>query len=322
MDFKIACLTPIKHIKGAWENLSKLGKVDYKPDADYHDALMICRDNDVAFVNPNKMGYRMDEYFVSEAKLKYIVTASTGTNHIDLKAAAQHGTEVIALTTEMDVIKQISSTAEHALALTLSLIRNIPKSFDAVKQFEWNYQPFIGRQINKMTVGVIGCGRLGSMYVDYLDAMGASVLFTDPAVGHWRQANAKNVKKVDQEELLEESDIISLHVHVKDDTFRMVNRDFLSKCKKQPYLINTSRGDIVNEADVLESLRSGQIKGYAADVIADEFGSLKDSELIWAAKEENLNIIVTPHIGGMTTEAQEIAYNGVISILENKLCVK
>jgi D-3-phosphoglycerate dehydrogenase len=77
----------------------------------------------------------------------------------------------------------------------------------------------------------------------------------------------------------------------------------------------------VNEADVLESLRSGQI-GYAADVIADEFGHLRDSDLIWAAKDEGLNIIITPHIGGMTTEAQEIAYNGVISILEKKLCVK
>ena len=70
MDFKIACLTPIKHINGAWDNLSKLGEIDYQPNADYHYALMTCRDKDIAFVNPNKMGYKMDEHFIVEAKLK------------------------------------------------------------------------------------------------------------------------------------------------------------------------------------------------------------------------------------------------------------
>ena len=80
--------------------------------------------------------------------------------------------------------------------------------------------------------------------------------------------------------------------------------------KKDSYIINTSRGEIVNEKDIIESLESGHLKGYATDVVDDEFGNIKNSKLIQRSKD--LNIIVTPHIGGMTIEAQEIAYNGVI----------
>ena len=319
MAYKIACLTPIKHIAGAWDNLSRLGEIDYKPHADYHDALLACRQADIAFVNPNKMGYRIDDYFLSHSSLHTVATASTGTNHIDLKAATTHGVKVISLTTEMSIIDRISSTAEHALALTLALVRNIPKAFDAVKNHEWDYQPYIGRQMDKMTVGIIGGGRLGTKYSHYIRAMGSEVIYTDPNDDciMYKSGCSGRVKL---DELLERSDIISLHVHLTEQTFQMVNDDFISKVNKL-YLVNTSRGDIVNERAVIDGLKDGNLKGYATDVIVDEFGPIQDSDLIWAAKDGH-NVIITPHIGGMTTEAQEIAYNGVIGLLEKQLCTK
>lgn len=312
----IACLTPIQHINGAWEKLNNMGDVlFYRPYADYEKAIETCKMSSIAFVNPNKMTYRLDKNLIESSSLKYIVTASTGTNHIDLAAAEKKGIVVISLTTEHQIINRITSTADHALALTLSLIRNIPKAFDSVKRYEWDYESYIGRQMNQLTIGVIGAGRLGSMYARFVSGMGANTVFYDPYVERKIAA-----RKVDLEEFLQVCDVISLHVHLNEETKHMINKKFISQCKWNPYLINTSRGDIVNEDDVIEALENGKLKGYATDVISDEFGNVKNSKLIEASQK--LNIIITPHIGGMTIEAQEIAYNSAIDLLEKHLCVK
>lgn len=307
MEYKIACITPVSHIENAWENLSKIGKVDYFPDANYELALNLCLENNIVFVNPNKMKYKLDENLIKKSNLKYIVTASTGTNHIDLIAASNKNIKVIALTKEHNIIESISSTAEHALALTLALIRNIPKSFDEVKRGKWDYYPFIGRQINHLTVGVIGYGRLGRMYSKYMNAMGAKVIYNDPFVAGG----------VSLDELLEKSHVISLHVHLNDSTRKMVNSSFISRTKI-PYIINTSRGEIVDETAIISALHNKQLKGYATDVICNELGEIYTSELINAAKND-MNIIITPHIGGMTKEAQEIAYNAAIELLKKEI---
>lgn len=310
MAGKIACLTPIKHIKSVWESLASLGEIQYHPYATYDEATILCASSEIVFVNPNKMTYRLDERLLSQSTLKYIVTASTGINHIDVKYAKEKNIKVISLTHQLKITEKISSTAEHALALTLSLIRKIPWGFESVKNHHWNYEPFIGRQIDHLAVGVIGYGRLGKKYKKYMDGLGAETLVYDPYVTYKNKVSLINIQ--------EHCDIISLHVHISEETRHMVNYDFMHKCTKRPYLINTSRGEIVDENDVLKALDEELISGYAADVLEHELYPQIVSPLIEASKSRT-NILLTPHIGGMTTEAQEIAYNGVVNILRIQL---
>jgi len=109
-------------------------------------------------------------------------------------------------------------------------------------------------------------------------------------------------------------DVISLHVHVNDTTIGMVNKELINKSKKGFYLINTSRGEIVKEPDVVDGLKSGKVLGYGTDVLEDEFGDINDSPILHAARDGH-NVIITPHIGGMTFEGQEKAYTWAINKL-------
>ena len=298
---KILCITPVKHINGLCKNLESLGSVEYHPDLTKQDVkgLIDSFDYDIIFCNPNKQNYILGDYILSNFK-GTIITASTGLNHIDMMYCDLKGIDVVSLTTYYDVIEKISSTAEHSFALMMSLLRNIPSGFDDVKKCNWNYENFIGRQLDKLTIGIIGYGRLGTMMERYCKAFGMKVIIHDPYKGY---DNLQN--------LIKESDVITLHVHVSDETKYMIDKKLLTHMKKSSYIINTSRGEIVDEKAIIESLKNNHLKGYATDVIEDEFDNIKNSPILKGV-DEGLNIIVTPHIAGMTKEAQEIAYNGVI----------
>ena len=186
----------------------------------------------------------------------------------------------------------------------LSLLRKIPFSFDSVKNYEWNYEKYIGRQVKDFNLGVIGYGRLGKMMVNYGLAFGMNVYVYDP----YQKVEIKNVNQVMLNELLINSDVISLHVHVTDETRKIVNQNFINKMKNNSYLINTSRGELVDESEILKNLENGKLAGYGTDVIADEFDDIKKSILIESSKNEKYNIVITPHIGGMTYEGQNKAF--------------
>ncbi len=307
---KLLCITPIKHIRNAWKSLSSCGEVIYEPNASLQTTqeLIVQEKVKILFVNPNEMSFRLTSE-VLRYGIEIICTASTGLNHIDMNYCKNHGIQVISLTKNYDIIQKISSTAELAFALTLSLVRNIPSAFDSVKRREWEYRDYIGRQMDSLSAGVVGYGRLGTMYAGYCKAFGMSVSVCDPYKPSGRYPNLK------LEELFPCSDIVSLHVHLNNQTRYLVNQKVLSK-SHDVYLINTSRGDIVDESAIISALETGNLKGYAADVLSDELGNIEASPMIEASR--NLNIILTPHIGGMTAEAQEIAYNGVIGQLSER----
>ena len=304
----IICITPVKHIKGVYENLCSLGEVIYEPYITYDGLKEKITDvgNSITtiFTNPNKQNFKLDRELLQYSNITHIITASTGLNHIDMDYMKNF--YVHSLTTEYNIIEKISSTAEHAFALMMSLIRNIPKSFDDVKRGNWDYEKFIGRQLNQMTIGIIGYGRLGTMMEKYCKAFGMKIIIHDPYKGY------DNLSKITKE-----ADIISLHIHVTDETRHIIDKKFLTCMEKKLYIINTSRGEIVNEKDIIQSIESGKLKGYATDVVDDEFGNTKNSELI--KRSNDLNIIVTPHTGGMTKEAQEIAYNGIIDKVKERI---
>jgi D-3-phosphoglycerate dehydrogenase len=321
IKMKIICITPIKNIFGVFERLESMSdNLYYEPDID-KDALktlLKVSGADYIFTNPNKQNYMLDGDLLQFGQLKAICTASTGTNHIDVKYCEEKEIEIISITKDYQVINAITSTAEHTLALMLSLIRKIPTSFHSVRDGNWDWEPYVGRQMNSLTIGIIGYGRLGKLMAKYCDALGMEVLLHDPYVFSFGGNIERNKQPVELDELLERSDVISLHVHVTDETREMINKNTISKMVKRPYLINTSRGEIVNEDDIIDALRSEDLQGYATDVIRDEFGDIKNSKLVDESITPQNKIIITPHIAGMTKEAQEIAYHWAIDKLEKK----
>ena len=302
---KILCLTPIKHLDGVFEHLQSFGRVDYLPESPANvirDTISILN-YDVIFCNPNKQNYKLDEYILKQFN-GTILTASTGLNHIDIDYCNEKGIKVMSHKEDMELLNELPSTSELAFGLMSSMLRNIPSSFDDVKKDNWDYDSHMGHQLKGKTIGIIGYGRLGKMMTDYCYAFGMNTLPYDPYKFD-----------ADFELLLKISDVISLHVHASDETRHMIDKKVLGKMKNNSYIVNTSRGEIVNEHDIVDALRSGKLKGYATDVIEDEYGNRENSPILNGVKE-GLNILVTPHVGGMTWEGQQKAYMWSISKLE------
>jgi phosphoglycerate dehydrogenase-like enzyme len=312
MNYKILVITPVRHIIGVPEVLESAGEVTYMDDPSVEEVISVIDGYDAIFTNPNKSKVFIGKDVLDAAKtLKVICTASTGTNHIDKPYAAKLGLPILSLTEERDVINRISSTAELAFSLTLASLRHVVKSHKAVLEGEWNYEKYIGRQMNCLTIGSIGYGRLGSMYAKYCKAFDSRVLVYDP----YKEVDTQGIEKVDNlEYLLQESDIIAIHVHVTEETIGMIDKACFDMMKKDVVLVNTARGDMVNELDLVSFLQSNPNARIATDVLADEIRNREDSPLLkYALRSEQ--VIITPHIGGMCREAQEIAYGHAAKLL-------
>ncbi len=301
---KIICITQVKHLDGVYDLLEEFGNITYVPDITKEElkSTLFETKTKYLFTNPNKQTFILDEEVLKDSSIKVINTCSTGTNHIDMKYCKENNIEVWHLARDYELINQLPSTAEHAFGLMLSLIRKIPMSFHSVKDGNWDYEPYIGRQLKGLTVGIIGYGRLGKMMETYCHAFGMTVKIHDPYEGY-----------DDLDLVLRESDVISLHVHVTGKTVGMINGNTIKRMKKKPYLINTSRGEIVYEKKVIEAIEEGKLSGYATDVITDEFGNIHNSKLVEFSMNPTNNVIITPHVGGMTWEGQTKAYKWAIN---------
>jgi len=310
----ILVITPVKHIAGVPEILESIGQVTYLDDPSLSEVVACISQYDAIYTNPNKSKVYIGKEVIDAAKnLKVICTASTGTNHIDKPYVAERNLPILALTEERHVIERISSTAELAFALTLASLRHVLQGHNAALQGEWDYTKYIGRQMNCLTIGVIGYGRLGSMYAGYCKAFGSRVLVFDP----YKTVDKEDLEQVsDLKELLVSSDVVALHVHVNDETLGMINAECLSQMRDDVLLVNTSRGDIVNEDDLVAFLSKNPQARVATDVLADEVRNRLASPLLRYAVKSN-QVTITPHIGGMTREAQEIAYGHAAAGLLN-----
>ena len=183
----------------------------------------------------------------------------------------------------------------------INLQRKIFESFESVKKKRWDYSSFIGQELASLTIGIIGLGRLGNFMAKFAKAFGMKVIYFDPYI--------KNNKfiKVSLRDLVKKSDVISLHAHVSEETKYMIDKKILKLAKRKPIIINTSRGELVKEKDIIWDLNKKLISGYGTDVIEREFTDIKKSPII--KNLNRYNIIVTPHIGGMTYQGQLRAFN-------------
>ena len=309
--YNLLIITPVNHIENLNEKFKDFKKVKILENPSYNQILKIIKNYHIIFTNPNMSNVLIDKKLISKAeKLICVTTASTGTVHIDKVFLKDKRIKLISLTKEYKTIQKISSTAEHALALTLAHVRNIPVSAQNVKKGEWNYTKYIGRQFTNLKIGILGYGRLGKKYSKYLLSLGSKVSVYDP------YKEVKN-KKIFQEKSLinvfKSNDIISLHIHVSKNTRNIINKKILKYAKNNLLIVNTSRGELINETDLINFLKKNKNAKYATDVLNDEITNKKNSKLLKLSKA-NDQILITPHIGGMTIEAQEIAYGRVMDL--------
>jgi len=314
----IAVITPVSHLKGINSLLESKGNIFYlenNPSKTEVKSLLDIEKIDTIVCNPNQQSFKIDFELLNNTKVSLINSCSTGLNHIDLKYCQKNNIKIQCHKTDYDLINQLPSTSELAFGLMLSLLRNIPECSNHVSRYYWDYTQFMGRQVKDLKIGIIGYGRLGKMMFDYCKSFGADLKVYDPyKKDNMSDSFLLNHYSTSLEDLFQECDVISLHVHVTDETKYIINKDLLGLVQKDLYIINTSRGEIVNELDIVNALNTGKLTGYGTDVIENEFDDITKSPII-KAMNSGENIIVTPHIGGMTIEGQTKAYKWSINKL-------
>ena len=202
----------------------------------------------------------------------------------------------------------------------MSALRKINVSVFDVYKGNWDCENFIGRQVSDLKIGVLGYGRLGKIFAKYCGAFGASLSFYDPFLDKYESNNLITRVK-DLKSFLDELDVLSVHIHATEDNKDFIDENFLKMCKKDILIINTSRGEVVNEYHLRDFLIQNKLSSYATDVIKNEIEGRLDSPIIKLFNETypNNNLIVTPHIGGMSEGARFMAYNKAIDLFEEYL---
>ena len=225
-------------------------------------------------------------------RLKVVGRAGIGVDNVDVKAATSHG--IVVMNTPFG---NSVTTAEHAITLMMSLARQIPAANASTHAGKWEKNKFMGVELAGKTLGLIGCGNIGSIVADRAQGLKMKVISFDPFLSADRAA-AMNVEKVELDQLLGRADFISLHTPMTDSTRHMLNKDTFAKTKKGVRIINCARGGLIVEEDLKAAIASGQVAGAALDVFEEE--PAKTNPLF--GMEE---VIATPHLGASTSEAQE-----------------
>ena len=257
------------------------------------------------FVNPNAQGYLIDEEMLKNINIKGINTCSTGTNHINLNYCKKNNINVISLTKDYELINNLPSTSELAFALLQGLFRKIILCNNKViDEGIWDYTNVMGNQLAGKTIGCLGFGRLGKIFCKQLEGFNVHVKVCEKE----NIIIPKRYLRVSLKELFATCDAVAIHIHSSEENKNLISSDLLSISKKGFFLINTSRGDICDELEITKYLKIGHLGGYGADVLSSEFLNIKLSPIYNLAREKKYNIIITPHVGGMTYEGQSKAF--------------
>lgn len=265
--------------------------VTHKPGLKEAEIISLINDYNVLIV---RSGTKVTRKIIESAKnLILIARAGAGVDNIDIDAATHAG--IIVMNTPGG---NTLSTAEHTMALLLSMCRNIPLANFELKQGIWDRKKYIGTELYGKKIGIIGLGKVGKEVATRCKGFGMEVLGFDPVLT--QDASQKiGVKLVSLDDLLKDSDIITIHVPLSDETKNLIGKNELNKCKDGVKIVNCARGGIVNEKDLIDALNIGKVSSVALDVFEKEPPDFPN-ELI-----SHPRVIVTPHIGASTKEAQE-----------------
>ncbi len=249
-----------------------------------------------------RLAHQIDrEVIDAGCHLKAIVTATTGLDHIDVDYARAKGIAVLSLRGESDFLRTISATAEHTWALLLALLRHIPQAATSVQAGAWARDLFKGHELDGKHLGVVGLGRIGQKVARYGLSFDMQVYAYDPYATQWM---AEVRRTTNLSELLQVSDVLSLHVPLNAETHRLLGTAEFTQLPRGAIVINTARGEVIEEDALVASLESGQLSGAALDVIAHERESaLRDISPVLRYAHTHANLLITPHLGGATYES-------------------
>lgn len=271
--------------------LSQVAQVDVKIGLSPEELVRIAPEYDAWMI---RSGTRINkEMIVAGDRLKIIGRAGVGVDNVDVPEATRKGI-VVVNSPEGNTI----AAAEHALAMMLTLSRYIPDANTSVKVGKWERKKFVGAEIYKKTLGIVGLGKIGSHVATAAKAMGMKLLAYDPFISNDR-ADQLGCRLVDLDLLFREADYITLHIPKTKETANLINAEAIGKMKPTTRIINCSRGGIIDEAALATALKEGRIAGAALDVFDNE--PLEEGSPL---RELGKEIILTPHLGASTAEAQ------------------
>lgn len=243
------------------------------------------------------------EVLAAGTKLKIVARAGVGLDNVDVKAATARGVLVVNAPTS-----NIHSAAEHAVTLLLATARQIPPADASLKAHTWKRSSFNGVEVFGKTVGVVGLGRIGQLVAQRLAAFGTHIVAYDPYVSAARAAQL-GIELLTLDELLGRADFISVHLPKTPETAGLIGKEALAKTKPGVIIVNAARGGLIDEAALADAIRSGHVRGAGLDVFATE--PCTDSPLF-----ELEQVVVTPHLGASTSEAQDRAGTDVAASVQ------
>ncbi len=248
-----------------------------------------------------KLGLYIGEQQIStQSELKYIVTATTGLNHIDLKYSSETNIKIISLKGEFGFLRNIKSTAEHTWMLILAISRNLYPAISDVKiNSRWNRRLYLADELNEKTIGIIGYGRLGKIIAEYAQIFGMNILAYDNDDTTF--SNTDVLYKTSLNYLLTNADYIVLLISWNEKNMKFFNSEMFNVLKKGAYFINTSRGELVDEKALLDSLKSNKLSGAAIDVLDGDSSWGSESHItndLLKYSSTHHNLLITPHMGG------------------------
>lgn len=237
------------------------------------------------------------ESILKAQNLRLIVTATTGASHIDQEALLSRNIPLLTLKGQTEVLRNLTPAAEHSWLLLMACARRLRGAIDHVGRGHWERTEFPGIILKNKTIGIIGMGRIGTWMNRYASAFDMRVLGYDPFASDF----PAGVIRADLNELLSSSDFISVHVNLTDETRGMLTEERINKCKQGCVLINTSRGELIDEVALVNALRNNRILAVGVDVLQAEPDITKSP--LWMYSQDHPNVIITPHIGGFCPEA-------------------
>jgi D-3-phosphoglycerate dehydrogenase / 2-oxoglutarate reductase len=260
--------------------------------------------------------YKINKEILKKTQnLKIIATPSTGTNHIDLDFCKKRNIKVEALKNKK-IINNIYASSEFTFAMLISFYKKIFNAQKITQKKLWrnetNENHLRNNELYSKTLGIIGCGRIGSNLAKYANSFSMKILAYDP----FKKIKIKYIKqKKNYSEVIKNSDIVAICVHLNKSTKNMVNKKWFTQMKKEAILINSSRGEILNEKDLIQNLKKKKISGAIVDVISNEQKTVHRNHPMIKYSNLNQNLIITPHIAGLTVESEEKALKQSINDL-------
>jgi D-3-phosphoglycerate dehydrogenase len=257
------------------------------------------KDADIIFDAYMKVPFN-EERLNSAKKLKLFITATTGASHVSINILEKKNIPILTLKGQEHITKNLTAAAEHSWLLLMAAARQLPSALNETKGGEWDRNKFPGTMLRGKSIGVVGCGRIGEWVGKYATAFGMIVYGYDPC--NLPNPDIFDAKELD--EMLSISDFVSIHVPLLESTKLLFDAARISKIKRGAILVNTSRGEIIDEIALLQALESCHLKGVGLDVITSEPYTVNDPLIIYS--QNNDNLLITPHIGGFSPDALDI----------------